>query len=92
MPYGFARLFKPQLTSRLELTPWSISHEQVFGGKEDNENVAKNSNDHVSLNDLPVDSDPFGLDLLINKKSVKASHLVNSVTPPFPPSFTPATT
>ncbi|GJY06599.1 RNA-directed DNA polymerase, eukaryota [Tanacetum coccineum] len=39
-----------------------------------------------------MSNDPFGLVLLINKKSAKASHSVNSVTPPFPPGFTPATT
>nr|GEX79669.1 SKP1-like protein 1B [Tanacetum cinerariifolium] len=63
-------------------------HEQVI---EDKDHVEKDSNANVGLNEPPKDSDPFGLDPLINKKKDKVSHSINSDTHPFPPDFTPAT-
>nr|GEY88347.1 hypothetical protein [Tanacetum cinerariifolium] len=41
----------------------------------------------ISQNNTPVDSDPFGLGHLINKKPNKGPSL--SDTPPFPPGFSP---
>ncbi|GJR74302.1 RNA-directed DNA polymerase, eukaryota, reverse transcriptase zinc-binding domain protein [Tanacetum coccineum] len=41
----------------------------------------------ISQNNPPVDSDPFGLGPLINKKSNKGPNLSN--TPAFPPGFSP---
>ncbi|GKC35854.1 RNA-directed DNA polymerase, eukaryota, reverse transcriptase zinc-binding domain protein [Tanacetum coccineum] len=58
---------------------------------EDKEHIEKDSNANVGLNEPPEDNDPFGLDPLINKKKDKVSHSINSDTPPFPTSFTPAT-
>ncbi|GJS38525.1 RNA-directed DNA polymerase, eukaryota, reverse transcriptase zinc-binding domain protein [Tanacetum coccineum] len=41
------------------------------------------------LNNLPVDSDPFGLGPLINKKPNKGLNLCHSDTPKFPSGFSP---
>ncbi|PWA89223.1 RNA-directed DNA polymerase, eukaryota, Reverse transcriptase zinc-binding domain protein [Artemisia annua] len=41
------------------------------------------------LNNSPVDSDPFGLGPLINKKSTKGPNVCYSDTPEFPPGYSP---
>ncbi|PWA92161.1 RNA-directed DNA polymerase, eukaryota, Reverse transcriptase zinc-binding domain protein [Artemisia annua] len=41
------------------------------------------------LNNSPVDSDPFGLGPLINKKSTKGPNVCYSDTPEYPPGYSP---
>ena len=41
------------------------------------------------IDGAPIDSDPFGLEPLINKKRDKDCEMKGSVTPNFPPGFSP---
>ncbi|PWA63388.1 hypothetical protein CTI12_AA349520 [Artemisia annua] len=45
---------------------------------------------HDDLGKLPSDSDPFGLDPLINKTTKKANSSSPSITPDHPPGFSPS--
>nr|GEY27403.1 hypothetical protein [Tanacetum cinerariifolium] len=66
-------------------------HDQVFEAKVQ-ECAIKDPLDILGLNELPNDSDPFGLDSLIKKKSGKVTNLISSKTHVFPLGFTPTTT